>query len=280
MANYKTRAIILKRSELGENDRLVTLLSAKRGKIRAVARGAGKPGSRLAGLILPFQHVDLLLWHGRNLDGISQGEVLHPFRPLREDLQRMTWAWLGSECADRFTHEGTEQNFYSLLLTYQRLITTSAVDDLPVCAVWFLLHGLIQIGYGPELNQCSHCGRPFQPTIKRQNVSKRGSEEDTIAFDPRGGIVCPVCATSLPPSGRLLLSRAAVSFMRYLRQAPINTLTRVKKPVDFHALFTALEHFLRWNLELHLHTFDFMAQMNSIRASNDPIDERNAADHP
>src|SRR5215472_14024187 len=85
---YRTEAIVLRRKDIGEADRILTLFTPQLGKVRAVAKGIRKPRSRKAGHLELFTCTRLLLAVGRDLDIITQAEGLEPYRPLRDDLLR------------------------------------------------------------------------------------------------------------------------------------------------------------------------------------------------
>src|SRR6266508_2247180 len=101
---YRTEAVIIRRSDFGEADRLLTLITPL-GKRRVVAKGARKTTSRLAGHIELFTHASLLLAVGRNLDIITQSMILHGFDQLRGDLRRIGAAYYAAELIDRLTEE-------------------------------------------------------------------------------------------------------------------------------------------------------------------------------
>jgi len=90
---YRTPAVILKRMDLGEADRIVTFYSRDVGKIRAVARGVRRTTSRSAGHLEPFTLSDVMFAVGRELDVISQADTLEAFRTIREDLVLTTHAY-------------------------------------------------------------------------------------------------------------------------------------------------------------------------------------------
>jgi recombinational DNA repair protein (RecF pathway) len=64
---YRTEAIVLRRSDLGEADRLLTLYTPEWGKLRVIAKGVRKPTSRKSGHVELFTHSRLLIARGRNL---------------------------------------------------------------------------------------------------------------------------------------------------------------------------------------------------------------------
>ena len=61
MPTYRDEAIVLRTQKLGEADRIITLLTRTHGRVRAVAKGLRKPGSRFGGRLEPFSVVDLLM---------------------------------------------------------------------------------------------------------------------------------------------------------------------------------------------------------------------------
>src|SRR5438270_4715588 len=105
---YRTAAVILKRMDLGEADRIVTLFSRDEGKIRAVAKGVRRTTSRSAGHLEPFTLSDLLLAVGRELDVISQADTLESFRAVREDLNLASHAYYLAEVVDLLTEDRQE----------------------------------------------------------------------------------------------------------------------------------------------------------------------------
>ncbi|MFI5266557.1 MAG: DNA repair protein RecO, partial [Chloroflexota bacterium] len=85
---YKTEAIVLDRKDFGEADRLLTLYTPGMGKVRAIAKGARRTTSRLSGHLELFTHTSLVLVAGRNLDIVTQSQLIHSHERLREDLWR------------------------------------------------------------------------------------------------------------------------------------------------------------------------------------------------
>src|SRR5689334_11560075 len=99
---YRVTGIVLKRSDVGEADRLLTLLTAERGKLRAVAKGARKPTARKTGHVELFNQASFLIAVAREIDLVSQVDTLEPFLRVRDDLDRLSYAYYFAELADRF----------------------------------------------------------------------------------------------------------------------------------------------------------------------------------
>ncbi len=89
---YRATGINLKSAALGENDRLLTILTKEYGLIRVVAAGARKHRSGMAGRSGLFVMNDLHIAAGRNLDRITQAETIYAFTGLGQNLSRLTAA--------------------------------------------------------------------------------------------------------------------------------------------------------------------------------------------
>lgn len=177
MGLYRDTAVVLRTHKLGEADRIVVLLTKEHGKVRAVAKGVRKTKSRIGGRLEPLTHAALLVYEGRGeLQTISQAEALELFRPVRDDLQRLTRGLSLLEVVDQVTHEGqADARLYQMLLGALR---TLADGSPPLLVPAFLLKVLAHEGVGPELDACVSCG----------------AEEPLVAFDPReGGVLCRSC---------------------------------------------------------------------------------------
>ena len=121
MAIRHDQGIVLRSFPFGEADKVVVLLSPNNGKLRTVAKGIRKTKSRFGGRLETFSHVDLVLYEGRNLDTITQVEMIEPFHVLRADLDRVVTAGAMGEVADAVAQENESSvrlfSVVSVLLT-------------------------------------------------------------------------------------------------------------------------------------------------------------------
>ena len=83
---YKSEGIILKGIPLGEADRIVTIYTLGSGKLRLVAKGVRRSRSRMSGYLEPLTYVSISVAEGRNIDTITEVEIIQSFREIREDL--------------------------------------------------------------------------------------------------------------------------------------------------------------------------------------------------
>ncbi|MGB9706629.1 MAG: DNA repair protein RecO [Microgenomates group bacterium] len=143
---YKTEGIILKRKNFGEADKILTIYSKHYGKIRAIAKGVRKLKSRKAGSLELFNHCRLVLAKGRNLDIISEVEVINTFRWWRENLTKVGVAWYFCELVDKLTpDEQANKAVFELLKSFLEKIDT---DSLPNLVRSFEEHLLDELGFG------------------------------------------------------------------------------------------------------------------------------------
>ena len=174
---YREHGVVLRTIKLGEADRIVTLLTAGRGKVRAVAKGVRKTKSRFGSRLEPMVHVSLLLYEGRELDIVTQAETVEVFRAVREDLDRLSKAQSLLEACDQVAQEGhANLRLYQMLLGGLRAL---AAHDAPLLVPAFFLKLLAAEGFHPYLDECVVCG----------------SVGDLCAFDQvQGGVLCGSCA--------------------------------------------------------------------------------------
>jgi DNA repair protein RecO (recombination protein O) len=200
---YRDEAIVLRTHKLGEADRIITLLSRGRGKIRAVAKGVRRTSSKFGARLEPFSHVDLQFAEGRTLDVVTQVESLDAFGPaLTEDYPTYTAGQVMLETADRLVVEEGEPALqqYRLLVGALRVLNRGTLDGpRPASLVLdsYLLRALAVAGYAPSFSDCARCGLVGPHT----------------AFAPAaGGVVCERCrpAGSSRPAAETLELLAAL----------------------------------------------------------------------
>src|ERR1700758_2879201 len=127
---YRDEGVVLRTHKLGEADRIVVLMTAAHGKVRAVAKGVRKTKSRLGGRLEPPSRVSLLIYDGRDLDVITQAETLEHYPALRQDLDRLTDALSLAEAVDQVAQEGEPNPALYRMLT-GALQTLAATDTRP-----------------------------------------------------------------------------------------------------------------------------------------------------
>ena len=105
-AVIKTRGLIVGEAPMGEQDKRLTVLCADRGKLGAIAKGAKKPGSRVASQAQLFYYCDFTLEQSRGFWIIREASVIEGFYELRKDIEKLAWASWMCETARTFAVEG------------------------------------------------------------------------------------------------------------------------------------------------------------------------------
>jgi DNA repair protein RecO (recombination protein O) len=157
---YRDEAIVLRTHKLGEADRIITLLTRHRGRVRAVAKGVRRTTSRFGSRLEPFTHVDLQLAEGRNLDTVTQAETLTLFHAgLGLDYDRYTAGTVMLETAERLVSEEKEPALQQFLLLVGGLRVLASGERGPSQVLdSYLLRSLAVAGYAPSFHHCARCG--------------------------------------------------------------------------------------------------------------------------
>jgi len=187
MSLYRDTGVVLRTYKLGEADRIVVILTANHGKVRAVAKGVRKTKSRFGSRLEPMSHVSLLMYEGRELDIVSQAESIDHFRALRDDLDGLTRAMSLLEAVDQIAQDRhPSPRLYQMLLGALR---TLAAGPSALLVPAFYLKLLAAEGLGPQLDVCVRCD----------------SSGPLVAFDlEEGGTLCRACRRGVPLSADAL----------------------------------------------------------------------------
>ena len=256
---YRTEAIVLRRTDFGEADRLLTVFTPERGKLRLVAKGVRKPTSRKSGHVELFSHGQFLVAVGRDLDIVTQAETLEPFLPLRENLMRTTYAYYIAELADAFSAERDENRpLFDLLkdaLGWLCAIDGGAPESsaqslaqaLSLLARYYELHLLALAGYQPQLFVCGGCKKRLEPEINY--LSARG-----------GGVYCRKCGFDRASASELSVN--ALKVLRFLQTRDWETCQWLRlSPTTLAEAEGVLHHYITYHLERRLKTVDFIHRL-------------------
>ncbi len=182
MPTYSVTGVNVGTFNLGEADKVLTIFTAERGLIRAVAKGARKPGSKIAGRAELLTVNNLLVATGRSLDIITQAEALETFSRLRHDLVRLSYGLYYAELTQCFGQGLAEESgvYFDYLLDAVKRQAEGAIDPA-LLSLRFELGLLEMLGYKPELGFCVVC---------RQVLA----DANLAAFHKDwGGIICKPC---------------------------------------------------------------------------------------
>ncbi len=231
MRTYRDEAVVLRTHDLGEVDRIITMLSREHGRIRGVAKGVRRSKSRFGARLEPFGHVDVQLYEGRSLDTVTQADSLQAYgAQLCLDYPRWTAGAAMLEAAERLTAEEKEPATQQFLLLIAGLRALTAGERSPGLVLdAYLLRSISVAGYSPSFADCSRCGA--------------AGPHRAFHF-ASGGAVCGDCrrpGASAPRPGTMEMLGALLSGDWQTAEAADDRLRR-----DGSALVAA---FVQWHLE-------------------------------
>ena len=161
MPLYRDEAIVLRTQKLGEADRIVTLLTRRLGKVRAVGKGVRRTKSRFGSRLEPAMHVDIQCYEGRSLDTVTQIETLDPWGDaIARDYPSYTTATAVLETCDRLTEEREPALQQYLLLAGALRSLAGKEHDPNLVLDAYLLRALAVAGWAPSFHDCAKCGAP------------------------------------------------------------------------------------------------------------------------
>ncbi len=249
---YRTNAIVLRRINVGETDRIVTLYSREKGKLSAVAKGARRPLSKLAAATEPLTYGKYFAAAGRELDVITQAESQASFPSIRRDLDRIGHATYLVELVNAMVEE-RDPNYELFDTLLSALYLTDGGADPEIVARYFDLQMMSMTGYRPELDVCVRCGS--------------SPKQNGITFSPSlGGRVCDTCAPL--PDDVLYLSSESVAAMKKLIAAEAREVaaTTLPQPVK-DEIFNAIRWYVRYRLDRDLKSSEFIQSIATERPS-------------
>jgi len=244
--SIRAEGIILRHSDFGEADRLLTIFTRELGKIRAVAKGVRKARSRKAGHVEPFTRTLLQLARGRDLMILTQAEAADTFFTLREDLVLLGYASYIIELLDQSTYDEEEnRSLYNLLArTLQRL---NRGDNPDLVTRYYELRLLDFIGFRPQLFTCAECESEIQP-------------DDQFFSATRGGVLCPKCGAREPETRSISLQ--ALKYFRHFQRSSYSEAARATIPDQVYLEMENLMHYyITHTLERGLNSPSFLRRV-------------------
>ncbi|MBE9062914.1 DNA repair protein RecO [cf. Phormidesmis sp. LEGE 11477] len=168
--NYKATGINLKGMPMGEADRLVTVLTKEYGLVRAIAPGARKHKSKLAGRSGLFVVNEALFVKGKSLDKLVQAETVRSFPGLSKDLAKLTASqYLAEIVLSLALSEQPQEELYYLLIEHLARIEAATTANVLPCLAQATFHLLALAGVAPEVHRCCLSRSPLDIDLSNPN---------------------------------------------------------------------------------------------------------------
>lgn len=157
MSKYRTGAFVLGVHNWGEADKLVTLFTLEKGKVRAAAFGCRRPKSALAAGMQMFQCVDVELSEGRQLDTVRQCSIIKHYKKLGSELSVMAYGAFVAELATELMpeHEPSPEIFALLTKIFSAFEHRNPRIVALISGYQLLEHSGMQLSY----RHCVSCGK-------------------------------------------------------------------------------------------------------------------------
>jgi len=248
MPTYQADAIVLRRLDYGDADRILTLLTREHGKLAAIAKGARRSKARNGSSLDLFGRSRMMLAKGRNLDVVAQVERRGDVRHIAGDLRRTAYAGLVSEIADKVLEDRhpVDDVFELVAGTLDRLndVNRSARVD----AAWFVMRMLDLLGYQPQLFDCAGCSQPLP-------------EADAWFSPLLGGVLCSRCGAHDQAGSPVSVNSLKVLRVMASDQGELFDRLRLPAPV-LEQVEQALQAQLEYHLDRRLKSIEFIRSLS------------------
>ncbi|MBQ7784833.1 MAG: DNA repair protein RecO [Clostridia bacterium] len=188
MAQITTHAIVVRRADYRENDRMITLFSPTLGRIDALCRGCRRQKSPLMAASELFCSGEYVLYQSREHTTVVSCTVGDTYYALRSDYERLSHGMYCLElCAAAIQPAQENERLFLLLLKSLAHLCYGEIQPRRVTAV-FLMGMTSLLGFRPQVGRCAKCGTP---------VLQGSAAEETLvaAFGAEaGGVLCPGCS--------------------------------------------------------------------------------------
>ena len=240
---FKTKAITLDKTKLGESDLIFDLLSSSGELLHCVGRGARKPGSRLAARCDLFSISELMIAKGRSLDVITDAKLIEA--PLAHcfDMDTISCASVICDIAKLCSYPDSQDSFI-FAITQAALHTLGGLSDLKyqeLLVVAYIFKLLSHIGYRPDYDGCIACG-----------------DEAVEFFSAQaGGLLCSSCAQSI--AGATYVDQVMQSWLTYVLACKFSDIASVE--IEAHTTFELLKLAHSWaatHLDARIRSLEFM----------------------
>ncbi len=257
--SYRTRAVILRRRNYRDADRILTVFTPRLGKRLLIAKGIRKTTSRKAGHLELFSHTNLLLAKARTWDIITESVTVESFLQLRADLDCISQAAYICELIDAFSAEDDEnETVWELLLLCLRELNESATNAArrDLLLRWFEVQLLTQVGFQPELFSCLGCAEELRPG-------------DNFLHLLAGGVFCPKCGGKA--KGAQPIASNVLKVLRHLSRTPWGSLRELQIGLPTAlAAENVLQRYLVTVLERRLKSTDFIHRLRQASQIRPP----------
>jgi len=253
MSSFTTPAILLRRTDFGDYDLILTFLTLNNGKLSVIAKSAKKSTKRFSGTLELFSVIDIVCSAGRRnrLPFLTEATLKQPFSKIRSSIKKTAYASYWSELINLWMEQNQKQiQLYGLLYHALEGLDLGRVYEEAI-SILFQMRFMTIAGLGPNLKSCCIC------RIETDRIGKT-----KVAFDlEKGGLVCGTCA-SAGTNRKRYLSVGTVKQLQWIESRDLKRASRIKfnrqalrEGLDF------LEAFVPYHLGKEPRSLTFLRQI-------------------
>lgn len=213
---YRTEGVVLKSIEYGDADKIVTIYTKKYGKIQAIAKGVRKTKSKFGSSLEILTYAIFLFYKGKNIDIISQTEILESFFTASKEIVKFAFASNCAEVVNKISEEG-EVNLSIFFLLKEVLHYLKEAKDPKLLNLSFKWQALAILGYKPSFGRCCICN------------SKIEEQKEMFFNIDEGGVICNKCL-SKNKRGCIQVSLYFIKLGRKLLITPLSVISKATIP--------------------------------------------------
>ena len=252
MSTFSTSAIMIRRTDYGDYDLILTFFSLARGKISMIAKAAKKSTKRFGGILELFSELEVVgsSGRGKGLPVLQEAALKRPFSEIRADITRTAYASYWAELIHDWMPEYERQaELYDL---FKRVLSEldSGRSSAAGLSVLFQMRLLNISGHRPNLSHCWRCQNPLAATVSGK-----------LVFDiARGGISCRRCVPGA--SGGVRLSMGTLKQLMWAGSGDLAKASRIRfSSQTITEALTFLEAFVPYHLGKQPRSLKFLRQI-------------------
>ena len=255
MEEIKVRGLVLRATDFGDNDKLLTIATESEGKITATVKGGRSLKSKFISVSEQFVYANFGLRKTSKFFYLFDADLIDDFYPIREDLGKMALASYICDVADELCLEGVADD--TLLKLTLNSLYALAYRDTPdrIIKAAYEFKAAVVSGFMPELTSCSVCDK------------EPGG--DSFINAAEGTLICSDCITKTQEmtgisstSVVLPVTSAVLSALRFLEEAPVQKFLSFKLNDDLPVFYNVCEKYLMCHLEKELFTLNFYKSLS------------------
>ncbi|MFZ7130738.1 MAG: DNA repair protein RecO [Eubacteriales bacterium] len=242
MSLQKATGIVIKRTEINDNDIILTMFSKERGKFQAIAKGVKKTKSPLIGSTQLFCYTHFVYYTGKTFDYVNETELLESFYKIRNDLERFAIATYMIEIVlHSFEMDQQEERVFNLLL-YSLTLLNKPIRDTRLLLLAYQLKIVGLMGYAPNLDACSHCHRKM---------------EEHHYSNHFGGLICGDCRVKDPYAK--FIRNDAITMIDKLLFCPLKQINTFQfNNEGINVMINIMNQYITYHIDKKLFSYAFL----------------------